>query len=137
MVLWHWASLIAKLVKNPPAKQETPVHISGLGRSTGDGIGYPLQYSGPEKSMDCIVHGVAKNWTRLSDFHFSLLHLWYFDIFPQTWVIPHGLWLDCYPTKSLLEMDQGFNKIELQVCKYLYVNPILPTLSISQYQTIM
>ena len=28
--------------------------------------GYPLQYSGPENSMDCIVHGVAKSWTRLS-----------------------------------------------------------------------
>ena len=26
--------------------------------------------SGPENSMDCIVHGVAKSWTQLSDFHF-------------------------------------------------------------------
>ena len=24
--------------------------------------------------MDCIVHGVAKIWTRLSDFHFTSLH---------------------------------------------------------------
>ena len=31
--------------------------IPGLGRSPGEGKGYPLQYSGPEKSMDCIVHG--------------------------------------------------------------------------------
>ena len=44
--------------------------IYGLGRSTGEGIGYPLQYSGLENSMDCVVHGVAKSWTRLSDFHF-------------------------------------------------------------------
>ena len=44
--------------------------IPGLGRSLGEGKGYPLQYSGLENSMDCIVHGVAKNWTRLSDFHF-------------------------------------------------------------------
>ena len=43
--------------------------ISGLGRSPGEGKGYPLQYSGIEKSMDCIVHGVAKSWIRLSDFH--------------------------------------------------------------------
>ena len=35
--------------------------ISGLGRSPGEGKGYPLQYSGIEKSMDCIVHGVAKS----------------------------------------------------------------------------
>ena len=36
--------------------------IPGLGKSTGEGKGYPLQYSGLENSMDCIVYGVAKNW---------------------------------------------------------------------------
>ena len=41
----------------------------GLGRSPGEGIDYPLQYSGLENSMDCTVHGVTKSWTRLSDFH--------------------------------------------------------------------
>ena len=44
--------------------------IPGLGRSPGEGKGCPLQYSGLENSMDCIVHGVAKSRTRLSDFHF-------------------------------------------------------------------
>ena len=44
--------------------------IPGLGRSTGEGKGYPLQYSGLENSMDCIVHEVAKSRTRLSEFHF-------------------------------------------------------------------
>ena len=44
--------------------------IPGFGRSPGEGKGYPLQYSGLENSMDCIVHGVAKSLTRLSDFHF-------------------------------------------------------------------
>ena len=39
----------------------------GLGRSPGKGKGYPLQAS-LENSMDCIVHGFAKSWTRLSDF---------------------------------------------------------------------
>ena len=43
--------------------------IPGLGRSPQEGKGYPLQYSGLENSMDCIVHGVTKNQTRLSDFH--------------------------------------------------------------------
>ena len=42
----------------------------GLGRSPGEKNGYPLHYSGLENSMDCIVHEVAKSWTRLSDFHF-------------------------------------------------------------------
>ena len=96
----EWASLIAQLVKNPPAMQETPVRflgqedplrrdrlpsplflgfpcgsagkesicnagdlgsIPGLGRSPGEGKGYPLQYSGLENSTDCIVHGVTKS----------------------------------------------------------------------------
>ena len=42
--------------------------IPGLGRSPGEEKGYPLQYSGLEKSMDSIVHGVPKSWTQLSDF---------------------------------------------------------------------
>ena len=37
--------------------------IPGLGRSPGEGQGYPLQYSGLENSMDCIAHGVAKSRT--------------------------------------------------------------------------
>ena len=37
--------------------------IPGLGRSLGEGEGYPLQYSGLGDSMDCVVHGVAKSQT--------------------------------------------------------------------------
>ena len=36
--------------------------IPGLGRSPGEGKGYPLWYSGLENSMDSIVHGVAKSF---------------------------------------------------------------------------
>ena len=36
--------------------------ISGLGRYPAEGKGYPLQYSGLDNSMDCIVHRVAKSW---------------------------------------------------------------------------
>ena len=46
--------------------------IPGLGIFPGEGKGHPLQYSGLENSMDCIVHGVAKSLTRLSKFHFHL-----------------------------------------------------------------
>ena len=45
--------------------------IPGLGRSPGKGKGYPLQDSGLENSVDCIVCGVAKSRTRLSDFLFT------------------------------------------------------------------
>ena len=41
--------------------------IPGVGRSPGEGKGYSLQYSGLENFMDCIVHGVTKSWTWLSD----------------------------------------------------------------------
>ena len=103
------ASLVAQLVKNLPAMQETPGgswvgkipwrrdrlptpislgfpgglagkestcrvgdlgSISGLGRSPGEEKGCPLQYSGLENSMDCIVDGIAESRTRLSNFHF-------------------------------------------------------------------
>ena len=43
--------------------------VPGLGRSPGEGNSYPFQYSVLENSMNCIVHGVTKSPTRLSDFH--------------------------------------------------------------------
>ena len=49
-----------------------PSSIPGSGRSPGERIGYPLQYSGLENSMDCIVHGVTKSQTQPSNF-FALL----------------------------------------------------------------
>ena len=50
--------------------------IPGLGRSPGEGKGYPLQYSGLENSTDrgawqATVHGVTKRQTQLSSVHFS------------------------------------------------------------------
>ena len=36
--------------------------IPGLGRPPGEGKGYPLQYSGQENTMDCIVQRVGHNW---------------------------------------------------------------------------
>ena len=53
--------------------------IPGLGRYPGEGKVDPLHYSGLENSMDCIVRGVAKNRTRLSDFDFDF-HLYHFKL---------------------------------------------------------
>ena len=71
--------------------------IPGLGRSPGEGKGYPLQYSGQENSVDFIVHGVSQSLTQLNDFHFhwnflvqivkSLSAMW------ETWVQSLG-WED-------------------------------------------
>ena len=44
--------------------------VPGLGRSPGEGKDYPLQYSGLENSMDCIVHGdviAYGEWCRIRD----------------------------------------------------------------------
>ena len=65
---YSWASLVAQLVKTCNAGDLGS--IPGLERCPGEGKCYPLQYSGLKNSMDCIVHGVAKSRTRLSDFHF-------------------------------------------------------------------
>ena len=61
------ASQVALVVKNPPANAGDLGSIPGLERSPGEGNGYPLQYSGLENSVDCIVHGIAQSWTRLND----------------------------------------------------------------------
>ena len=81
----HSVTLIAQLVKNPPAIWETPVlflgqenplenvvnelvcnegglgSTLGLGRSPGERKGYPLQYSDLDNSMNYIIHGVSKS----------------------------------------------------------------------------
>ena len=45
--------------------------IPGLGRYPGEGNGYPLQYSGLENSIYCLVHDVKKSWTCLSDLRYK------------------------------------------------------------------
>ena len=60
---YSWASLVAQLVKNWPAMWETWVRSLGWEDPLERGKGFPLQYSGVENSMDCIVHGIPKSWT--------------------------------------------------------------------------
>ena len=71
---YSWASVVAQLVKNLPAMRETWVRSLGWEDPLEKGkVTYPLPYSGLENSMDCIVLGVAKSQTRLSNFHFTSL----------------------------------------------------------------
>ena len=64
---YSWASLVAQLVKNLPAIQETWVQF--LGWEDPLDKGKATRYS-LENSMDCIIHGLAKSRIRLSNFHF-------------------------------------------------------------------
>ena len=50
----------SSLCKESVCNAGEPSSIPGLGRSSGEGIDYPLQYSGLENSMDCMVDGVAE-----------------------------------------------------------------------------
>ena len=45
--------------------------IPGWGRSPGEGKSYPLQCSGLENPMGCIIHGVSKSWARWATFTFT------------------------------------------------------------------
>ena len=68
-----WDTLCGSAGKESACNMGDLGSIPGLGRSPGEGKGYPLQYSGLENSVDCIVHGVAKSRAQLSDFY-SLTH---------------------------------------------------------------
>ena len=71
----HWGFLCGSAGKESTCNAGDLGSIPGLGRSPGEGKGYPLQYSGLENSMDCRVHGVAKSPTQLKDFHFTFFTL--------------------------------------------------------------
>ena len=71
------ASLVAQMVKNLPAMQETWFRSLGWQGSLEKGDGYPLHYSCLENPLDRgagqpTVHGVAKSRTWLSGFHFTI-----------------------------------------------------------------
>ena len=65
---------VAQMVKCLPTTRETWVRSLTWEDPPGEANGYTFQYLGLENSMDCIVHGFSKSWTRLSDFHFTSLH---------------------------------------------------------------
>ena len=57
-ILWHSGGSAAN---NLPAIRETPVQSPGLGRSSREGKGHPLQNSGLGNSMNCLVPGFTKS----------------------------------------------------------------------------
>ena len=69
----EWTSLVAQMVKASGYNVGHLGSIPGSGRYPGEGNGNPLQYSCLENRMDrgawwAAAHGVAKSWTRLSNF---------------------------------------------------------------------
>ena len=56
---WWLGFLRGSAGKESAYYEENLDSIPGLGSFPGEGKGYPLQYSGLENSMECIVHGVS------------------------------------------------------------------------------
>ena len=66
----------SSVVKESACSAGDLASIPGVGISSGEGSGYPLQHSCLENSMDrrawqATVHGVAKSRTQLSNFTFT------------------------------------------------------------------
>ena len=66
----YWSFPDSSVGKESAYHTEGPGSMPGSGRSPGEGKGYPLQYSGLENPMDCIVYGVAKSQTQRNNFYF-------------------------------------------------------------------
>ena len=89
--------------------------IARLGWSPRKGKGYSLQYPGLVNSMDCIVHGVAKSRTWLSDFHFTSLHFTSLHFYLT--YLEQNPWFQTY-----FSLDNAFdlcNNEARRVCPYL------------------
>jgi len=72
------STFVAHMGKESTCNSRDLGSVPGLGRSPGEGKGYPLQYSCLENSTDrgawwATVHGVAKSQTQLSDYYFQII----------------------------------------------------------------
>ena len=112
--------------------------IPGSGRSPGEGIGYPLQYSGLENSMDCIVYGVTKSRTRATltfIFTFTFIHTKNFDqtagtvkmnkwsLLESRWIISNCETLSCKSIHSMMLLIYRNNIGYTYVVKELHSGP--------------
>ena len=99
--------------------QETWVGSLGWEDPREKGTVYPLQYSGLENSMDCIVHGVAKSWTRPSDFHtvkgFSIVNEAEVDVFLELFCFLY----DPTDVGNLISGSSAFSKSSLNIWMFM------------------
>ena len=96
--------------------------MPGLGRSSGERKGYPLQYSGLENSMDCIVHGVTKSLIWSSNFHFHIHARVYFYQLFFYWIRRGWIKMCILSCPSHLSQDIHFTFPCLIMAKVLNIN---------------
>ena len=108
--------------------------IPGLGRSAGEVVGYTLQYPG----LDCIVHGAAKSWTQLSDFHVTFLSNAQIILDIPREPLQAGLYVllsnffllnKIYQAYLYISLPKPWNQPFLQEALFLLVKMLLKTLS--------
>ena len=114
----EWASLVAEMVKNPPAMWETCVQSLSWEDPLEKGM--TTHFS---NSMDCVVHGVAKSQTWLSDSHFVQ---W---IFRVDFLQDGQVWSSCSPRDchefSPLPQLESISSLALSLRRVMNNNPIL------------
>ena len=100
------ASLVAQMVKNPPAMQETPVQFLSQedmlekGTATHSSI------------LNCIVHGVSKSQTWLSEFHFHIyiyIYIYNFHKYIHTYTHTYAF------IRKLNYFEKAVRKLKCQV----------------------
>ena len=69
LIVSHLVSLVAQLVKNPPAMQETPVRFLGWEDALGKGKATHASILAWRIPWTVQSMGVTKSRTRLSNFH--------------------------------------------------------------------
>ena len=133
------ASFVAQLVKNPPAMWETWVRTLSWEDPLEKGKAIPLQYSGLENSMNCIVHGVTRSRTWLSKFHFHFIFfssvqlLSHVRLFATLWTAARQA-SQCF--LKLMPIDLVMPSDNLISCRpiILLPSPYPPAFNLSQHQ---
>ena len=108
-------SLVAHLVKNQPAMREICIWSLGREDSPREGKGYPLQYSGLENSMDCIVHGVTKSQTPLRDTFTSFYTMKFYCIHSKKIILPFAAtWIDL---ENIMQSELSDREKQIPACR--------------------
>ena len=105
MAISYWASLMAQLIKNPPAMQETWVQSlvweDPLEKRTA------THSSILENSTDCIAHGITRSQTQLSNFHFHFIPYYGWVIFHSVYLLKPTISFDYVKSQTALLAFSG------------------------------
>ena len=126
--MYLWASLCGSAGKESTCNTGDLGSIPELGRSPGEGKGYPHQCSRLENSMNCVVQGVTKSRTWLSAFDFHMIYI-YIHIYTHIYllfsclVVSDSLWP---PWAAVLQACLSFT-ISQSLFKLMSIESAMPS----------